>query len=103
MGDTVIVREGVYRERICPQNGGRSEASRIIYKAADGEKVIIKGSEAVDGWIQSDGIWTVKLENSLFTEENPFERKIDGDWIEVRPTEHHSHTAAVYISGNALA
>ena len=49
-GDTVTIHEGIYRERINPPRGGTSDAKRITYQAASGEKVIIKGSEVVKGW-----------------------------------------------------
>ena len=49
-GDVITVHEGVYRERINPPRGGTSEAERIVYQAAPGEKVVIKGSEVVKGW-----------------------------------------------------
>ena len=44
-GDTVLVRAGVYRERVAPARGGTAEAP-IVYQAAPGERVEVKGSEA---------------------------------------------------------
>ena len=38
-GDIVIVHEGIYREWVKPKNKGLSNKRRIIYQAADGEKV----------------------------------------------------------------
>ena len=46
-GDVITVHAGVYRERIVPPRGGSSEAKRIVYQAAPGEKVEIAGSEIV--------------------------------------------------------
>ena len=43
-GDVITVHEGVYRERVNPPRGGTSDAQRIVYQAAAGESVIIKGS-----------------------------------------------------------
>src|SRR6188768_2376470 len=43
-GDTVTVHEGVYREWVNPVNGGTA-AAPIVYQAADGEDVYLKGSE----------------------------------------------------------
>lgn len=58
-GDTVLVHEGVYRERVAPPRGG--EASKpITYIAAPGERVIIKGSE------QWQPAWTQKAEGVFF-------------------------------------
>ncbi|MBA4408974.1 MAG: hypothetical protein C0397_06090 [Odoribacter sp.] len=41
-GDVIIVHAGTYRERINPAHGGESDARRIVYRAASGEKVEIK-------------------------------------------------------------
>src|SRR5690349_2483493 len=46
-GDVITVRGGVYRERINPPRGGTSEKKRIVYQAARGERVEIKGSEII--------------------------------------------------------
>jgi alpha-N-arabinofuranosidase len=37
-GDVIMVHAGVYREQITPPRGGNSEAERIAYQAASGEK-----------------------------------------------------------------
>ena len=42
-GDTVLVLEGVYRERVTPPRGG-SEGKPIIYRGEPGKRVIVKGS-----------------------------------------------------------
>ncbi len=47
-GDTVLVHEGVYRERVCPARGG-TEKKPIVYRAAPGEKVCLRGSEVFRG------------------------------------------------------
>jgi hypothetical protein len=52
-GDIITVHEGVYRERINPPRGGTSDEVRIVYQAAPGEKVVIKGSEQVAGWTRN--------------------------------------------------
>ena len=54
-GDAITVHEGVYRERINPPRGGESDAKRIVYQAAPGEKVEIKGSESVKNWVKVAG------------------------------------------------
>ncbi len=59
-GDVITVHEGVYRERISPPRGGESDAKRIVYQAAPGEKVEIKGSEVVKNWVKvQDDVWKV--------------------------------------------
>ena len=65
-GDVVTVHEGLYRERVNPPRGGTSDKKRIVYQAADGEKVVIKGSEIVKGWRKVSGdTWKATLRNSL--------------------------------------
>ena len=43
-GDVITVHEGIYRERVDPPRGGTSDNQRIVYQAAPGETVTIKGS-----------------------------------------------------------
>ena len=100
-GDIITVHEGVYRERINPPRGGSSDNSRIVYQAAPGEKVVIKGSEVIKNWqhIQED-TWKVIIPNSLFGDFNPFSDDIHGDWF--YPLGRPHHTGAVYLNGHWL-
>ncbi len=100
-GDTITVHAGVYRERISPPRGGDSDAQRITYQAAPGEKVTIKGSEIIKGWqkVQSD-TWKAVIPNSLFKNFNPYSDLIHGDWFNAKGREHH--TGAVYLHGHWL-
>lgn len=100
-GDTVTVHAGIYRERIDPPRGGESGEKRIVYCAAAGEKVIVKGSEIVRGWKRLDhDTWTVEIPNTLFGDFNPFADLIHGDWFNPKNREHH--TGAVYLDGHWL-
>ncbi|MFO8014289.1 MAG: right-handed parallel beta-helix repeat-containing protein [Phycisphaerae bacterium] len=100
-GDTITVHAGVYRERINPPRGGTSDAQRIIYRAAPGETVVVKGSEPVTGWKKvQDDTWTVVLPNAFFGGFNPFADVIRGDWFNPKGRKHH--TAAVYLNGHWL-
>lgn len=101
-GDTVIVTEGVYRERISPNHSGLSEVSRITYKAMDGHRVVIKGSEIIESFEPCGDIFRAKIDNRLFGQYNPFATEIKGDWIEVKREDAYLHTAAVYIDGRPL-
>ena len=61
-GDIVIVHGGVYREKVVPPRGGASKQRPIVYQAADGEKVEIKGSEVIKGWKRFKGtVWQVTI------------------------------------------
>jgi alpha-N-arabinofuranosidase len=100
-GDIVTVHEGVYRERINPPRGGRSDAERIVYQASPDEKVEIKGSEVVKNWLKvQDDVWKVTLPNSFFGDFNPYCDPIRGDWFNGKGREHH--TGAVYLNGDWL-
>jgi len=101
-GDTVIVHEGVYREWVKPRLGGLSDNNRITYMAAEGEHVVIKGSEIIKGWENVDGtVWKVDIDNDLFGGYNPYETEIEGDWL-VAPREHKVHTGDVYLNGKSF-
>ncbi len=100
-GDTVIVHEGEYREWVDPKRGGLNESTRITYAAADGEKVVIKGSEIVTDWEKVDGtVWKKSLPNSMFGDWNPYTERVFGDWFE-NPLKYHVHTGEVYINGKS--
>jgi len=100
-GDIITVHEGIYRERINPPQGGQSAQKRIVYQAAEGEKVIIKGSEIIKGWqkVQND-TWKVTIPNSFFGKFNPYSDLIAGDWFNPKGRNHH--TGAVYLNGHWL-
>jgi alpha-N-arabinofuranosidase len=100
-GDVITVHEGVYRERISPPRGGESDRKRIVYQAAPGEKVEIKGSEVVTNWVRvQDAVWKATLPNSFFGSFNPFSDLIHGDWFEAKGRNHH--LGAVYLDGEWL-
>jgi len=100
-GDTITVHEGVYRERVNPPRGGLSDQQRIVYQAAPGETVVIKGSEVIKGWQKvKDDVWKVVLPNSFFGDFNPFNDLIQGHWFDPKGREHH--TGAVYLNGKWL-
>jgi hypothetical protein len=100
-GDVITVRAGVYRERINPPRGGTSDGQRVIYQAARGEIVEIKGSERIQNWIQvQGGVWKVILPNAFFAAFNPYTNVIHGDWFNPKGRLHH--TGAVYLNGEWL-
>lgn len=100
-GDVITVHEGIYRERVNPPRGGTSDEQRITYRAADGEEVVIKGSEVVTGWTRAgNDVWQVVLPNSFFGDFNPFGDLIQGHWFNGRGRKHH--TGAVYLNGHWL-
>lgn len=100
-GDRIIVHEGVYRERIDPPRGGSADDRRIVFQAAPGETVAIRGSEPVTGWqhLQND-TWKVTIPNDFFGAFNPYQDAIQGDWFNPKGRVHH--TGAVYLNGHWL-
>ncbi len=100
-GDVITVHAGTYRERINPPRGGSSEKQRIVYQAARGEVVDIKGSEVIKNWVKvQDNVWKATIPNSFFGSLNPYQEVIHGDWFDGRGRKHH--TGAVYLNGEWL-
>ena len=106
-GDTVTVFGGTYREWVRPQNGGRNDGERIVYRAAKGERPVIKGSEEVKGWKNEGGsVWSATVPNSLWTKGggngvNPFAKPVWGDWV-VWPLKKPVHLGDVYPNGKSM-
>jgi hypothetical protein len=97
-GDVITVHEGTYRERVTPPRGGVSDSKRIVYQAAKGKKVVIKGSEVVTDWKHvRDGVWKVTIANTFFGDYNPYKDIITGDWFHRLGRDHH--TGEVYLNG----
>lgn len=100
-GDTITVHAGTYREWVDPLFGGTNDGNRILYRAAEGEKVIIKGSEEIKGWQKvKNGVWKVTLNNTLFGNYNPYREIIGGDWFLDYGRVHH--TGEVYVNGKSF-
>jgi hypothetical protein len=99
-GDTVTVHAGTYREWVKPVRGGTSKEARITYRAAPGERVLIKGSERVTSWVsEAEGVWKVELPNEFFGSYNPYALNISGGWLHYG--EWH-HRGDVYLDGDAF-
>jgi hypothetical protein len=98
-GDKIIVHEGEYREWVKPEHSGYSNISRITYEAAEGEKVVIKGSERIQGWELVEGtVWKVTLPNTFFGDYNPYKEILSGDWFMYTPGIYR-HPGEVYLNG----
>jgi len=99
-GDTVTVHAGTYRERVKPVRGGTGESKRVTYRAAPGEKVVIKGSERITSWTrQAGGVWKVELPNSFFGRYNPYALQVSGGWLNYG---NWHHRGDVYLNGEAF-
>ncbi len=99
-GDVVTVHAGTYREWVKPPRGGADENSRIVYRAADGEKVVVKGSERIASWKhQGDGVWRAETPNAFFGDYNPYELQLSGGWLNYGDWHHRGD---VYLDGEAF-
>jgi len=100
-GDTITVHAGTYREWVDPSFGGTSHLNRIMYRAAEGEEVVLKGSEVVKGWEKvKKGVWKVTLDNAMFGDYNPYREIIVADWFRNFGRDHH--TGEVYLNGKSF-
>ena len=85
-GDTCFIREGVYRETVeLKRSGTAGQPIRIT--AAEGERVIIDGTEPVTGkWEKHrDGIWKVSFDKEieqLFVDNKPM---VEARWPNMTP------------------
>ena len=110
-GDIVTVQAGTYREWVKPARGGTSERDRIIFRAAPpagpggarrpaSGKVVIKGSERINGWTRiGEGIWKVELSSSFFGEYNPYALTVAGGWLNYGQWHHRGD---VYLDEEAF-
>ena len=87
-----------------PPRGGLSDSKRIVYQAAEGERVVIKGSEVVKNWkhVEND-TWTVTLPNTYFGDSNPYNDLIQGEWYATPEDGFDRHTGAVYLNEKWLS
>jgi hypothetical protein len=100
-GDVITVHAGTYREWVNPPRGGTCDNNRIVYRAAPGERVEIKGSEVINTWTkEADGVWKVTLPNSFFGDYNPYVDLIHGDWFSNHGRIHH--TGEVFLNNKSL-
>ena len=99
-GDTIVVHKGEYREWVKPKNKGLSDTRRITYRAAEEEKVVIKGSERIQNWQNVEGtIWKTVLSNDFFGDFNPYQEEIMGDWLVRTDNGKPKHLGNVYLNG----
>jgi len=95
-GDTATVHAGTYREWVNPARGGTSDAARIVYRAAAGEQVLLKGSEAITTWTQEAGVWKAVVPNTTFGTFNPYTDQIRGSYLTYGS---QYHLGDVYYNG----
>lgn len=99
-GDTVLVHAGTYREWVKPPRGGTGESERIVYRAAPGETVFVKGSERITSWThEGGGVWKAELPNAFFGDYNPYALELSGGWLNYG---NWHHRGDVYLNGEAF-
>lgn len=101
-GDIVTVHAGIYREWVDPLYSGADERNRIVYQAAEGEEVWIKGSNQITNWVREKktNVWKVTLPNTYFGEYNPYSDILTGDWL--NETQPYIVTGEVYLNNKSL-
>jgi hypothetical protein len=100
-GDIITVHAGIYREWVNPPRSGENDLKRIVYRAAPGELVEIKGSEAITNWEkEKDNVWKVVIPNTFFGDYNPYSDRIYGDWFSDHGRIHH--TGEVFLNNKSL-
>jgi hypothetical protein len=100
-GDVITVHAGTYREWVNPPRGGEQDDLRIVYRAAPGERVEIKGSERIANWQKMEnGVWKVTLPHTFFGDYNPYTDLIYGDWFNGHGRKHH--TGEVFLNNRSL-
>lgn len=101
-GDTVLVHAGIYREHVAPARGGTPDRP-IQYRVANGEDVVIKGSEVWQPvWKQvgaSPQILAGRLDPSWFVDgtANPYRTLLKG-----MPKDSRLTLGQVFVDGNPL-
>lgn len=97
-GDIVLVHEGIYRERVSPLHSGQPDKN-IIYEAAPGESVFVKGSDIWTHWqpvAEKPGVFTAEIAGHVPVDvPNPFLIGIsvapDDQNIVARPSSERDH------------
>ena len=101
-GDTVLVHAGVYRERVAPAQGGTQERP-IVYTAAPGAEVVIKGSDVWQpNWHKTSDerpIYRGELDAAMFRGEqiHPYRTRLKGMPVNQRLT-----LGQVFVDGQPL-
>jgi parallel beta-helix repeat protein len=98
-GDTVLVREGIYREWVAPARGGE-EGRPITYTAAPNETVIVRGSEVYSHqWSPVEGrpgVFFTEVPPGFFSPDfNPFK-------IVFRQSRGGGRQGQIFIDGKEL-
>ncbi|MCR4990594.1 MAG: right-handed parallel beta-helix repeat-containing protein [Lachnospiraceae bacterium] len=98
-GDEIIVSPGIYREYVCPKNGGTADAP-IVYRSEKPLGAVITGAEELKSWKKYKGnVWTARVDNSIFGSYNPYTTVVGGDWY-FAPTIRH--TGAVFLNDSMM-
>lgn len=99
-GDVITVHEGIYRELVRPQCSG-IKGNPIVYQAAEGERVVITGSESTQGWVKvENNTWKLIIGNDFWQGANPFDELIYGGWYygEGKP----NHTGWLFLNDQSI-
>lgn len=123
-GEEVIIKAGTYRESIHPLRGGASPEKMIVYKAAAGEKVIVKGSVVLptENWQHGKGwrygrtpkgkekpqVWQFDFDGKDFGGYNPFAMmniQHDREWLQYKKVNmqgHFKRRGMIFLNGKPI-
>lgn len=121
-GERVIIKKGVYREKVVPRQGGISPSEMICFEAYPGDTVIISGSVKINaddfkrsqGWnFKSEGqtscnVYQLDLKSEWFDGYNPFGMANilhDLEWLDYKRanmTSHFKRRGNLYANGNSI-
>ncbi len=104
-GDTLLVREGTYRESVNIKVNG-TEADRITIKAYLGEKPILEGTQVTGGWAKcvskEECLDNINWQNIYYakTNINPEEKLFfeDGEYLQIAQEPNQSDPALEQVS-----
>ncbi len=69
-GDICFIKKGIYREELSPANHG-TEGSPILFKAFEGDTVVIAATDIINSWTQHSGnIYKTTISMTLGVERN---------------------------------
>ncbi|NJM14869.1 MAG: hypothetical protein HC896_05365, partial [Bacteroidales bacterium] len=128
-GERVLIKEGVYREKVQPMRGGTSADKMIVYEAYQNNKVQVKGSIVLPasrftpgkGWLYSDEekytdtqnkspvtVWQFTFKGEELMGYNPFAMMNilhDRSWLDYKQAKMEAHfkrRGTIFIDGQAI-
>lgn len=99
-GDEVLVRPGLYRERVTLTNSG-APGKPIVFRSAEPRKAVISGSDVVTDWqAASPGVWVRDVPHVSINKHALPHKEKGGEWVYVNGVPmHYAETLERLIPG----